>query len=434
MAEAIDNQIPWTVSYKDKADQLILIDGIALQTEKLEIFSDINNLFTSVHWIFNAGSNLMDAVENANLGIGTMLYFEFFPSGTSLSGVNTSIKKEFGVLSVHNGPGLSSSTLGTNYEIVLTSAWYFEQSISSKSYKGKVSDIVRTLIADDFPSSFSEVRVKDTYDDVAVRYRTLQKQSTFLNERVREYQRGNLDSSTYMFVNTDNAFEVSSYQDIKTMPQYSVIDMSNPHIGAFSSKMNDPEQKKYMLYPLNVTLDINNTDNNSLWDAGAPALVYWLRDGMIVKEPSSKPIFRVLGNDGTKKFSYISGKKNYRKITKMYIDESMQDISDAYSVAINKYYKDLRNAHTLQIACFPNIHTLLGRLGYYYISRSDNSPSIFAQTYTISKVLHLFRGFVASTVVTLQATSFIYKDETDVGNLYHVIPTSPSSPAASKAV
>jgi hypothetical protein len=434
----IDTAIPWKVSLLDKSGNYIDFPVIA-GTDKLEIYTSINELYTTVNWIFKASSDFLDDFTINNISVGTSFYFEFI-SGRGHATTNM----EFKVLSIINGPGVSATTLGTSYNLLLISPWYFSQFIASRAYYGNIPTILTAMFIEDNlydtgtgSDVISNLRIagktegvvdldKSSSDPPAPRWRTMMKQGEFIQKRLKKYYRGIDNTSSFMFTNTDNAFEVLSYYDMKKMDPYVAIDYSNPQVSAYIDQISDLYYSQFILFPYQIILGINTSESRNLWDISTQALIYFSRNGAYMKAYNEAPVLSPLGNDKEGKFVFINGSKSNAYITKLYSDDTLHDFDDIYSMKINEYNEDLLKAHVLTLVCYVNLSILAGRKCTLQITQNDGSPTLFAQDYIITEVVHLFGGnnkktsasTAAKTILTLQTTSFEYQTTNSVSGLY----------------
>jgi hypothetical protein len=447
----IDTIIQWKASLLDITGKLIDFPVMA-STNKLEIYTSVRELYTTMSWVFQASSDFLDDFTVNNISIGTSFYFEFISDRGP-----TTTNMEFKVLSITNGPGISATTLGTTYNLLLVSPWYFSQYLSSNAYYGNIPTILTQMFKNDniYTSSTSinpltllriggisvdsldsSTLSKASSDPPAPRWRTMMKQGEFIQKRLRKYYRGINNTSTFMFTNTDDAFDVISYSDMEKTDSYVAVDYSNPQISAYADQMNDPYLSQFILFPHQIILGINATESKNLWDISSQALIYFSRDGGYVKAYNDAPILPPLGNDKTGKFTFVNSNKSNAYITKLYSDDTLHDFDDLFNMKNNEYNEDLLKAHTLTLVCYANLSVLAGRKCTLQISQSDGSPTVFAQDYIITEIVHLFGGnnkkksalAAAKTILTLQTTSFGYQDNTSISGLYtglsHQTPTS----------
>lgn len=421
MATATNNIIPWSASLKNTSGVIVELGGIAIATTKLEIHTDIESLFTTIDWMFTASSDLIDQYQINNISIGTPIYFRFSQTNNS---TNTTIDRNYKVLSITNGPGMSATTLGTVYHLVLINSWYFDQFIDSKAYFDNVSSILSDIFNNDFKNSFTGLRISNSSDPPAIRYRTMMKQSDFITLRLLPYLLGANKTSSFVFTNTDNFIEVLSYYDMTQTDIYLAIDLSNPHIAAFKDMINDPVSSQYVIYPTVVTLSINESQSRNLWDISLPAFAYPYRNPRYIKTYIDEPVMQVLGYDKDNRFTFVNSQKN-SNYTKVYLSDSLRSPDDIFSMKSNEYMKDLRQAHHVELTCLPNLNILAGRQCYYYLTQSDQSASVFAQSYIIKEVTHIFEGMQARTLLSLNTTSFDFANTANISTLFSL--TKPPS-------
>ena len=317
----METTIPWHVSVIDYDDDLL--NGITLKTEKLEISSSIRSLFVSGHWVFSANPSLF---EIGLFNIGNTLTFTFYPSGEE------AISIPLVILSINNGPGLSSSLLGNIYDLKLISPWYFDQVPSSKAYKGTTSDIVAQILSEDLPDSFNSNSITQTYDDKKIRYRTLQKASTFLKKRVIPYMKGQDDSAAFLFTNDKNDIELLDYKSMMAYPEYISLDYTSIIKNQYFSQINDFESSKQIFYSQSLIFSINNTEESDLWDLRNPALIYLNRpDLSIHDENSTENALLPLMMNTTSKFSpLIPDTTTVPTISKYIVNDNLEVYDDIY--------------------------------------------------------------------------------------------------------
>jgi hypothetical protein len=435
----IDNVIPWKASLLNTAGNYVELPELISSTDKLEIYTSVEELYTTMNWVFRASSDFLDDFTVNNISVGTSVYFEF----VSGRGPTTS-NMEFKVLSITNGPGISATTLGTSYNLLLISPWYFSQFIDSKAYIGNIPTILTQMFKEDHIYDtgtgldvISNLRIggqtegivdlsKASSDPPAPRWRTMMKQGEFIQKRLKKYYRGIDNTSSFMFTNTDNAFEILSYSDMKKMDSYVAIDYSNPQVSAYANQISDSYYSQFILFPHQIILGINTSESRNLWDISTQALIYFNRNRTYIKAYNDAPTLSPLGNDKTGKFIFINGSKSNAFITKVYSDDTLHDFDDIYSMKINEYNEDLLNAHVLTLVCYVNLSILAGRKCTLQITQNDGSPTLFAQDYIITEVVHLFGGnnkktsasATAKTILTLQTTSFEYQTTSSVSSLY----------------
>lgn len=418
MAISENNSIPWAAYLKDNTGLLQELGGISLGTTKLELYTSVEEMYSTVDWVFKASSDLIDNFVITNISIGSEIFFEFSQQNTP---DGKTINRSFKVLSITNGMGLGASTLGTTYNLVLISPWYFDQFLASKAYYGTVSQIVTEMFTDDLVN-VQGTRIEESQDTPAIRYRTFMKQGDFIQQRLRKYLIGSKNTSSYVFTNTDDYFEVTSYSTMGKQNIYLAIDLSNTHIAAFQDMINDPVSSQYVIYPHSVLLEINNDPSRNLWDVALPALSYPYKYPRYVKTYKDNPVIQVLGYDNSNRFSFINLTKN-SNYTKIYLLDSLRHESDLFAESLNEYLQDLRHAHKITLVCHPNMNILVGRQCYYYINQSDGSPSVFAQSYIIKEVTHILEGLQARTEITMEITSFDYTTVPDVSTLFSLSST-----------
>jgi len=424
---SLDSHLPWQAFILDKSGKSNEMVGVQIGTTKLEIYTNIDEMYVTVDWIFGANSNLIDKYKLNDISIGSLIYFTFYPP--SLADPQ-GITMAFGVLSIVNGGGFTTTTLGSQYELILVSPWYFQQYIDSHCYYGSVSSIVSSMMKNDFvKGTFTEFRVHTSDDPPAPRWRTMMKQGEFIMKRLKKYYRGTKNSSSFIFTNTDNALEIISYADMVKSNPILAISMSSTHLPAFKEFITSAQTVNRVIYPTSVFLSINNGPKRNLWDLAMPTMAYMYKNGYM-KTYIDKPNLSPLGYDNTSKFTFVNTSKN-DNFTKIYMEETLHDPDDIFNMVNNEHNKDLQQAHHLTMVCNPNITLLAGRIGSFYLTQDDGSPSVFAQNYIIKEVTHIIEGMIGRTEVVFEATSFDSSLIKDTSGLFHMnnvpIPATPTA-------
>ncbi|MEI6423975.1 MAG: hypothetical protein WCP55_17295 [Lentisphaerota bacterium] len=429
---SIEQKINWAAQLMQDDGTLKTIENIAVMTEKLEIHASVNNMYVYGHWILTANSDLIDNISENNITIGSSIYFRFLPAIS-----NDTVNMELKVLSITVGAGVSASTLGNSFNILLISPWYFSQASSSHAYYGNVPTVIKQMFKDDYiydPGSYlnslSGFRIGGNTVDVdtetgnsssdlpAPRYRTMQKPSDFIKDRLRKYYRGIDNTSSFIFTNIDDNFEVLCYSDMSKLSKYVAIDYSNPQIAGYKQWQEDPYLSKLLIYPHSRQLYLNSGEGHNLWDVLIPALIYYYRNGGYVKGYADTPQLNVLGYDKENKVTYVNQNRS-SNVSKIYIDDTFHDFDDIISMKVNEYNADLLSAHKFKLVCMPNLFILAGRICNLNILTSESQSSLFYQDYIISEVTHVFSGITCRTELTLETTSLTLDDSTKSHPLFH---------------
>jgi hypothetical protein len=402
--------IPWTAVVKGSTD--FLIDGISATTTKLELSASVYSLFSYIEWSFMADSGYM---ESGMLSIGTMVEFTFYPSGSD------PIKITYGILSVTNGPGGNATTLGQAYSLILISGWYFNQFIGSHAYKGTIYDIIMKMFKDDYNNTFESNygQITKTYDNEnLIRYRTHMSQGKFIEERLRDYMVGQDKSSSYVYTNIQNKFEIVDKVLLGTLSKYNAIDYSSPDLASFNTDIGDANKSKFMVFATGIIPKLNTSEEHQLWQLVNAGSMWLYRDYTgSVKISSDAPILNAMVNKvNNKLFAPVSSSKNIDKISKLYINDSGEYYSDINNSIINKYTKDLQKEMKLEIFCYPNISIDVGRICSLYLLNNSAKPSIFSQDYLIESVSHIFKGIKCHSHMTVSTTGLNYEKIGDIGD------------------
>jgi hypothetical protein len=428
---AIQSQIPWIAQLLLSSGDLTTLSNIDTATNKLILQVSAYNTYLMAEWGFTASSDLLDIVSQNNITIGSPIKFTFFPAMS-----NDSVELTLCVLSIQSGAGLSATTLGNQFSLTLISPWYFQQYLDSHTYYGNIPSIVSQIFTNDNlygSSALSDLRIGGTNisalgnrvssssaDPPANRYRTMMKQGDFIDIRLRKYYRGIGNSSSFMFTNIDNVFDICCFSDMAGLDTYIAIDYSDPQFSAYADWMADPNLIKLMIFPNSNILKINKGNKQNLWDVLSPALAYFGRQKTYIKSYYDTPMLPILGYDKANSFSYVNKNKGMGAITKLYIDDTMHDFDDIQSMKFNEYNKDLRDAHKFTLICMPNLFVKAGRLcNLNLLTKDQTSSSLFTQKdYIISEVTHVFQGIVCRTELTLETSCLSYTDPDTVSLLF----------------
>jgi hypothetical protein len=403
----MDMTIPWTASMVDFEDSMF--DGILLRTEKLEISSSIRSLFVVGEWIFSANPSMF---EIGIFNIGRKINFTFYPPG------DESISIHLSILTVNDGPGSSVSLLGGLFSLKLISPWYFDQLPLSKAYRGTTSDVIAQLIAEELSNSFNSTSITQTYDDKKIRYRTLQKVSTFLEKRVVPYMKGQDNSASFLFTNDKNDFELLDYPSLMAYPEYIALDYTSTIKNNYHDELLDKEKSKQFFYPQSMIFNINNTEEADLWDLRNAALIYLNRpDLSIHDEQSTENALKPLMMNSTNKFSpIVPDIISTPLVSRFIINDNLEVYDDIYSKTINEVTKRLMKGHQIDLVGFPNLWLKVGRPMLLEIEtvKESNVKSVFSQKVPIATISHVFKQSQCMTYITCEVPAFQYTDKNSV--------------------
>ena len=204
MPEPLDftANVDWQVYVETGED----LTALKAATKVLNIVSNVNSLYTTGTWTFNAPSNY---IEDGTLIVGKDLTFVFSQDYSPDS------VKPLSIFKIEAGPGTSGRTIPGLVTITLISPWYFKQKIGSRAYTGRITDILRTMYDAELSSFILNAEINQSADDILTRWRTYMTPGKFIEDRLRFHMRGENYCPPFIYTDDTHKFVATSTNIVK---------------------------------------------------------------------------------------------------------------------------------------------------------------------------------------------------------------------------
>lgn len=405
------------------------LTSLTFSTTKLEISSNVESLYVTGEWSFNASNTL---IENGTFVIGKTISFIFTDNK------NNTIERKLSILKIDAGPGLSGRTIPGLITLTLISPWYFYQSIRSKAYRGRVSDILKQMMIEEMTGYFNAYEINDSTDQSLIRYRTFMTPGKFIEDRLRSHMRGEDFCPTFIYTDDYNRFVATSFNTIKS--KYKRIKAFDPGLKLTA---DDPDYDG-TIFPNTVKILF---DGENLWKNSNPGITYnyQMNDYRGVREnlePNTSPLSKMtpmlvgLNKSGFAPISSSRSVLNANEFTRILMTDSNRVKSDTMTELLYEYGHDMLKGFEVFLGCSYVHSNILGRYIHLILNKNemtvseDLKMSLYSTSWLCSEVTLLIQGVRAQTLVKLTNTVLPLPYDNSAASYYRVQGTFPKATSA----